>query len=397
MPMHYDHVFFDEVIDRRGTDCEKWDGINAGRKTELLPMWVADMDFRCPEAVSRALVARAMHPVYGYTEQTEAAVEAQLAFLKRRHGVAVSKAQQVTLPCVVTGLRAAVRVLTRPGEGVLVQPPVYGPFFRVTTENARTVVESPLIRDESGTYRMDYAGIEAALQRGVKVILLCSPHNPVGRCWTREELARLYGLCKAYCATLISDEIHMDFVYAPGTFISALTLDEGEDARIAVLTSASKTFNLAGLRQATLLTRNPALLKALADDMDAAGVVDGNLFSYLATEAACRDGDAWLDAMLAYLDEARALVQRELAARLPKAVMTPIEATYLAWLDLRAYGHSTAELTRRTHAAGVAFTPGTFFGQEAGEGFLRLNFACPHSQTLEAIRRLETALQLPGC
>lgn len=391
--MHYGSAWFDEHIDRHGTACDKWDGINEGRETELLPMWVADMDFRCPAEVTDALVRRAQHPIYGYTEQTTAAVEAMLAFLKRRHGISITKEQQVTLPCVVTGLRAAVRALTCPGDGVLVQPPVYGPFYGSVNANGRIVVESPLVLDENGVYRMDFEGIEAAFQGGVKLMLLCNPHNPVGRCWTRAELTRLYGLCKAYGVTLISDEIHMDFVFERGAFVSALTLDESEDAAIIMLTSASKTFNLAGLRQAALLTRNPALLKALVSDTDAAGVVSGNIFSFIATEAAYLHGDAWLDAMVAYLTEAQALVRRELAARLPDAVMAPMEATYLAWLDLRAYGHTTAELTRLTHDAGVAFTPGTFFGRETGEGFLRLNFACPHSQTLEALRRLETALK----
>ncbi len=394
--MHYGPAFFDEPIDRHGTACDKWDGINEGRKTELLPMWVADMDFRCPAEVTQAVITRAQHPIYGYTEQTTAAVEAMLAFMRRRHGVSLTPAQQVTMPCVVTGLRAAIRALTCTGDGVLLQTPVYGPFYGSTNINGRTVVESPLVRDERGVYRMDFAGMEAAFASGVRLMLLCNPHNPVGRSWTREELTRLYGLCQTYGVTLISDEIHMDFVYERGAFVSALTLDEREDAAIVVLTSASKTFNLAGLRQASLLTRNPALLKALNDDMDAAGVVSGNIFSFVATEAAYRDGDAWLDAMLGYLAQARELVRRELAARLPEAVMAPMDATYLAWLDLRAYGLTTDELTRRTHEAGVAFTPGTFFGRVTGEGFLRLNFACPHSQTLEAIRRLETALKPTG-
>lgn len=391
--MPYDFSFFDEPIDRRGTACDKWDGINAGRACELLPMWVADMDFRCPTEVTEALVARAMHPVYGYTEPPQAAGEALVGYLQRRHGIALAPEQQTTLPCVVTGLKAAVRTQTRPGDGVLIQPPVYGPFYSSVTDNGRRVVENRLIADAQGLYRMDFEGMEAAFQNGVRLMLLCNPHNPGGRAWTQEELTRVCALCEAYGVTLVSDEIHMDFVYRPAHFVSVLNIAQGEDARVAVLSSASKTFNLAGLRQAALLTRNAHLHETLIRDMDNAGVVSGNLFSYIAAEAAYRYGDAWLDGLTAYLDAGRALVARELAARLPKAVLAPVQSTFLAWLDLRAYGLPCAELTRRTHREGVALTPGTFFGKETGEGYMRLNFGCPHSQTLEALKRLEAAVK----
>lgn len=391
--MPYDVSFFDEPIDRRGTACDKWDGINAGRERELLPMWVADMDFRCPAEVTEALVTRAMHPVYGYTEQTRAAGEALVGYLQRRHGITLAPEQQATLPCVVTALKAAVRTQTCPGDGVLIQPPVYGPFYGSITANSRRVVENRLISDAQGLYRMDFDGMEAAFQSGVRLMLLCNPHNPGGRAWSQEELARVCALCEAYGVTLISDEIHMDFVYQPARFVSVLSVAQGEDARMAVLSSASKTFNLAGLRQAALLTRNAYLRETMLRDMDDAGVVSGNLFSFIAAEAAYRHGDAWLDGLTAYLDAGRALVARELAARLPKAVLAPVQATFLAWIDLRAYGYSCAELTRRTHREGVALTPGTFFGKETGEGYMRLNFGCPHSQTLEALKRLETAVK----
>ena len=392
MSMQIDAAFFDQVIDRCCTDCEKWDGLRAREGREMLPMWVADMDFRCPPEVTDALVARAKHPVYGYTDQTDAAVDAMLSFMSRRHGVTLTREQQAVLPCVVTGLRAAVRTLTAPGDGVLIITPVYGPFFDVIRDNGRKVIEVPLLADANGYYTMDFAGLESALRAGVKLLLLCNPQNPVGRVWTREELDRLYGRCREHGATLISDEIHMDFVYERGAFTSALKLDESEQANIAVLTSASKTFNLAGLKQATLLTRNLTLQKMLTDDMRRAGVVAGNIFSYAATEAAYRYGDEWLDALIAYLDAGHRLLRAELNARLPKAIMSPLEATYLAWVDLRAYGLSTADMMRRTYANNVAFTSGLFFGKELGEGFLRINFACPHSQIREAVIRLENAI-----
>lgn len=391
--MNYNFSFFDEPIERCGTDCEKWDGIREREGRELLPMWVADMDFRCPAEVTDALIRRAQHPVYGYTDQSESAIQAMLDFTSRHYGVTLTKSQQATLPCVVTGLRAAVRTQTKPGDGVLIQPPVYGPFFSVVQDNGRTLVENPLVRDAQGYYRMDFEGMEAAFQGGVKLALLCSPHNPVGRVWTREELDRVYGLCLRYGVTLVVDEIHADFVFEKGTFTNALLLDESEEAKIIVLNSASKTFNIAGMRQAVMLTRNQHLRHELIEDMRNAGVVPGSIFSFIANEAAYRYGDAWLEGMLAYLVAAYGLLQKEIAVRLPKAIMSPMEATYLAWIDLRAYGLTTAEMMKRTYEQGVAFTSGQFFDKALGEGFLRINFACPHSQTLEAVKRLEKAIK----
>lgn len=390
--MHYDRSYFDSPVDRHGTDCEKWEAIPAHEGRELLPMWVADMDLRCPAEISEALGQRAAHAIYGYTRESEAQVNALLSFLKRRHGLNLTPEQQFTLPCVVTGLRAAVRALTEPGDRVIIQPPVYGPFLNSITENGRTAVENPLIRDEWGCYTMDFDGLEQLCKDGAKLMLLCNPHNPVGRCFRREELSRLWVLLSRYDVALISDEIHWDFVYEQGAFTSMLALEQGHEAKLAVLTSASKSFNLAGLLQATLLTRNPAVLEAISTEMQVSGAGQGNLFSFLATAVAYEQGDEWLDALLSYLREAREIIETEVQRRLPKAILSPIEATYLAWLDLRAYGYSTKELMRRTYEQGVAFSEGTFFGKNTGEGFLRVNFACPHSQLRKAMVRLEKAL-----
>jgi cysteine-S-conjugate beta-lyase len=379
--------------DLRGTDCFKWDHLCAREGRELLPVWVADLDFRCADEVTDAVVRRAQHPVYGYTEPTDASVEAMLGFQRRRHGVNLTVQQQLLLPGVVPGLRAAVNILTQPGDGALIQTPVYGPFFDAVEQNGRKVVENPLIADADGHYTMDLNGMEAAFRSGVKVAFLCNPHNPVARAWSREELSAMYALCARYGVVLVADEIHQDFVFARAGFVSALTLDESEEAQILVLTSAGKTFNLAGLQQGALLTRNPKLLHLFAEYMHNVGISAGNIFALTATEAAYRCGDAWLDALLAYLDDTSTLLRRELASRLPDAIMSPQEATYLAWLDLRAYGLTTAELTHRTHAQGVALSPGTFFSKTAGEGHLRFNFGCPHSQTLEAVKRLEKAIK----
>lgn len=390
--MKYDHSFFDAPVNRLGTNCEKWDALRRREGNDLLPMWVADMDFRCADEIVQALTARAAHPVYGYTEQSDAAVEAMLGFFQRRHGLTVTAEQQLMLPCVVTGLRAAVLALTEPGDKVIVQSPVYGPFYASVRDGGRQLADCPLIRQPDGGYRMDLDAIEAACRAGAKVMLLCNPHNPVGRAWTEDELRALWSVLERYGVWLVSDEIHEDFELS-GKVTPLLRIVQDENARLLSMTSASKTFNLAGLQQAVLLTRNQTLKKRLAEQLRNTGVTQGNIFAMTATEAAYGQGDAWLDGMLDYLREAEKLLRRELNARLPKAVLSPMNATYLGWLDLRAYGFPTDELMERTHRAGVAFTPGTFFGGEVGEGFLRFNFACPHSQTLEAVKRLEAALK----
>ena len=386
---------FDTSIDRKNTACEKWDGIARREGRQLLPMWVADMDIACPAAISEALTARAAHPAYGYTEQTDEQVDAMLSFFKRRHGLTLENHQQYTLPCVVTGLCAAVRALTKPGDSVVIQPPVYGPFYRSIQNSDRLIAENPLQRDAQGHYSMDFDGLEEICRQGAKLMILCSPHNPVGRCWTKDELSRLWSILSRYDVALISDEIHWDFVYEPGAFISMLSLAEAQDgqAPITVLTSASKTFNLAGLLQAVLLSRHTDMRNAIIKELQNSGATQGNIFSLAAGEAAYRDCDDWLDGLLDYLREARTILQEELAMRLPKVILSPIESTYLAWLDLRAYGFSTEELMRRTYGQGVAFTEGTFFGKAEGEGFLRINFACPHQQLREALVLLEKAMK----
>ena len=391
--MKYNAAFFDESIDRCCTACEKWDGLKETENRELLPMWVADMDFRCAQEIVDALVERASHPVYGYTYQRDSAVEAMLGFLKRRHGITLTADDQVVVPCVVSGLKAAVLTLTEPGDSVLIQPPVYGPFYTTVESNGRKVAQNPLVRDMSGKYQIDFEDLEAKLKTGIKLMVLCSPHNPVSRVWSREELERIVALCRRYGTALAADEIHSDFVYEPGTFTSALLLDTAKDAKIVVMTSATKSFNIAGLRQAVMLTRNPEIRDGIAKFLENVGAAGINIFALEATEAAYRDGDAWLSALLKYLDEARTLVKRELTERLPEAVLTPVEATYLGWIDLRAYGLTGDELMDVTHREGVALTDGRFFGRETGEGFLRINFACPHSQTVKALELMERAIK----
>ena len=389
----YDKAFFDQGIDRRNTACEKWDGIAQRMGENMLPMWVADMDFPCADEIMEAVQKRAQHPVFGYTSYEKECGEALLDFMERRHGLTLPLEAHAMLPCVITGLKTAVLTMTQPGDGVIIQPPVYGPFYSSVRENGRKLCECPLLRDEQGYYTMDLAAVEEALKNGARMMILCNPHNPVGRAWTAEELTALWELLQRYDCTLISDEIHMDFVLGEKPFVPILSIATGDQDRVLALTSASKTFNLAGLQQAAILCRNQEMLAAMKKQMSAAGVTQGNIFAMVACEAAHRHGDAWLDGLKDYLRQAVAIAKEELAQRLPKAVFMPMEATYLGWIDLRAYGFSHEELIRRTQEHGVFFSEGTFFGQEAGAGFLRINVACPHSYTIEAIKRLEAAMK----
>ena len=387
--MSFDREFFDVGIQRVGTSCEKWDdreAIGAGD----IPMWVADMDFRCAPAIADALSARAAHPCYGYTMAVEEDYGAMLDFLRRRHDLSMRTEDCLLLPCVVTGLKLFVRCFTQPGDPVAILTPVYGPFTAAIESNGRRAVRVPLRRGGDDRYQIDFDLLESALRSGAKALMICSPHNPVGRCWTREELTRILALCRRYDVRLCVDEIHAEFVFAPQRFCSILSLAGEEDQTVSLM-SASKTFNIAGLQQAYALSKNHAMLDTIRKEADAAGVVSGNIFALAGTRAAWAEGDAWLDGVMRYLAGNLQLLGRLLKEQLPFARMSPVEATYLAWLDLRAYDGSCTRLAEKCRAAGVVLTSGTFFGPE-GEGFMRLNFGCPAAQMTEGVQRLKNAL-----
>ncbi|MBQ6961058.1 MAG: pyridoxal phosphate-dependent aminotransferase [Clostridia bacterium] len=389
--MRFDEAFFDRIIDRRNTDCEKWDDRGV-MDPDGIPLWVADMDFACAPPIVEAIRKRAEHPCFGYTIDNPADDEALIGFWRRRHGLEIQPGEITMLPCVVTGLKACVRALTQPGDSVAIVTPVYGPFYGSIKSNGRIVRAVSLKRDEeTGRYDLDFGAMQKALQEGAKLVMLCSPHNPASRLWKKEELTRLCELAEEYGVPMVCDEIHADFVYAPGKFVSILSIPEGRN-RAVMLCSASKTFNVAGLQQAAMVCMNPDLLEKLRKELNAAGVMCGNTFALLAARAAYTQGDDWLDGLIAYLDGTRKLLADWVAAYVPKAKMSPIEATYLAWLDMRAYGLTCEEMARKCRKAKVALTGGTFFGEE-GEGFMRVNFACPRSQLKEGIKRLGAALE----
>ena len=387
--MKFDREYFDAGLYRMGTRCEKWDEARKDHGEDILPLWVADMDFPSPPAVQEAILKRAAHPTYGYTAELEDDHQALIDFWQRRHSLTVEADWLTLMPCVVTGIKAAILALTQPEDKVIITSPVYGPFRMSVAATGRTLADAPMTCDENGRYSMDLAAVEAQLQQGAKMMVLCNPHNPVSRAWAKEELVALVELLDKYNALLVSDEIHADFVYEPHTFHPILSITQ---KNVLSLCAASKTFNLAGLQQACCICPDEKIRNAFRDEMNKAGVRAGNIFALEATRAAYNEGDAWLDGLMAYLDGNRQHLAAMVAEHLPKAVLTPMEATYLGWLDLRAYGFNDEQLRERTIAAGVMFTGGKFFGDN-GDGFLRINIGCPRRYLTEGVLRLKKALE----
>ena len=387
--MKFDREYFDAGLYRMGTRCEKWDEARKDHGEDILPLWVADMDFPSPPAVQEAILKRAAHPTYGYTAELEDDHQALIDFWQRRHSLTVEADWLTLMPCVVTGIKAAILALTQPEDKVIITSPVYGPFRMSVAATGRTLADAPMTCDENGRYSMDLAAVEAQLQQGAKMMVLCNPHNPVSRAWAKEELVALVELLDKYNALLVSDEIHADFVYEPHTFHPILSITQ---KNVLSLCAASKTFNLAGLQQACCICPDEKIREAFRHEMDKAGVRAGNIFALEGTRAAYNEGDEWLDGLMAYLDGNRKHLAAMVAEHLPKAVLTPLEATYLGWIDLRAYGFNGEALMQRTIAAGVQFTGGTFFGDN-GDGFLRINIGCPRRYITEGILRLKKALE----
>ncbi len=387
----FNQNYFDKGINRKGTRCEKWDGLFKREGENLLPMWVADMDFQSPPDIEEALKHRALHGTYGYTEILEDDFSAPIAFWQRRHHIAFMPQDLVMLPCVVTGLKIAVHLFTQPGDKVVLQSPVYGPFANSVLVNGRIVADAPLIKDSRGYYTMNFPLIEKHFQEGSRLMLLCNPHNPVSRIWKREELEKLITLCRHYQVILVSDEIHAEFALEPLSFTSVFHLSNQPEDLIFSLASASKTFNVAGLQQALLFCKNPLLRQKIENHIAEQGIVSGNLFALEGTRVAYNQGDLWLDGLKKYLKQGALLLEVLLKKHCPKAILTPFEGTYLGWIDISAYG-SNSQLLPKIKEAGLFVTDGRAFGENTGEGFIRLNIGCPHHHIEKAVTMLEKAL-----
>lgn len=377
---------FDQIIDRRHTESVKWNWFDE----DVLPMWVADMDFRSPEPVIEALKARVEHGVFGYGWPPKALKGAIQAHLMRRQGWDVAEEALDFISGVVTGFNHAIYSLTEPGDKVLIQTPVYPPFLAAPEEAGRERVISPLIRLSDGKYEINFDDFEAKAASGVKLFILCSPHNPVGRVFTREELTRMAEICLANDVLICSDEIHGDLVYSESRHIPLASLSPEIAASTVTYLAPSKTFNVAGLSTSVYVAQNEALRKKLQNSM-AMLLGHPNILGTQAALAAYRYGQDWLDEVLIYLEANRDYLVDFVKSELPGVVVWKPEGTYLGWLDCRALDLPVSPQEFFLKEAKVGLNEGASFGED-GKGFVRLNFACPRALLAEGLERMKAAL-----
>ena len=378
---------FDRVIDRRATDSNKWRKFPA----DVLPLWVADMDFPSPPAVVNALHARVEHGFFGYLTEHNDLPEVVAERLAKRYGWRVSPEAVVTLPGVIAGFNQALRALTSPGQGLLVQTPVYPPILRSAGNHGLRRDEHALTRNGGGRYAVDPAAFAAAIRSDTRVFLLCNPHNPVGRLYGRPELEGMAAACLRRDLWIVADEIHCDLALDGRQHVPIAALAPEVEQRTITLMAPSKTFNLPGLKCAVAVIPNAGLRErfvAAAADL----VPKINVLGCTAAVAAYREGDAWLEALLAYLKDNRDFLVRQVKATLPGVTMAVPEATYLAWLDCRGAARAGADpYTFFLTQAKVALNDGVTFGP-GGAGFVRLNYGCPRSLLAQGLQRMAAAL-----
>ena len=375
---------FDEEVARRGTNSVKWDEAGQG----VLPMWVADMDFRTAPCVRVAVERRAAHGVFGYTHVPDVYYEAVVGWFARRHGWHVEREWILYTSGVVPALSAVIKALARPGDRVLVQTPVYNCFFSSIRNNGCEVVQMPLLC-RGGQWVMDYDALEhEAAHPRASLLLLCNPHNPVGRVWTREDLERLGCICQRHGVAVVSDEIHGELAFPGHPYTPFGTLEEFRKTSV-ICTSPSKAFNTAGLQIANIMAEDAGWRQRIDRAINDNEVCDVNPFGVEALMAAYREGGPWLDALLEYLQGNFKVMQAFCRERLPEFPVADLEGTYLAWMDCRALGMPSADLEEALRKeARLWLNAGTMYG-EGGEGYMRWNLACPRSRMVEGLRRFE--------
>ncbi|HUV99162.1 MAG TPA: PatB family C-S lyase [Gallionella sp.] len=384
---------FDKIIPRSGTSSFKHDGRMEIFGTEdVVPLWVADMDFAVPAAVRDALVERAAHPIYGYTVYPESLYESLIAWQQKRHGWKVEREWIVMCPGVVPSVHAAIMALSQPDDIVVVQPPVYAPFFGAAKSVGRRLRLNPL-EFEDGRYRFDLEHFERCAAEGARLLLLCSPHNPVGRVWQEDELQALLEICARYDVTVVSDEIHADLIYPGGQHTPLAGLGNGT-VKIITAVAPSKTFNIPGLGLSALIVPDEKDRAAIAKAFGMLHAGAANPFSIVAFEAAYRNGARWLDDLLDYIEANYRFVRKYLQQHLPLIKLTAAEGTFLLWLDCRAMGLNDEQLKQFfVRQAGVGLSPGIIFGEQ-GSGFMRMNIAAPRSVIAGALEKIAGAERL---
>ena len=383
---------FETIIDRRGTGCLKWDAWSRrGHAADDLPLWVADMDFKTVPAAMDALVERVQHGVYGYTMATDGYYEAVQNWFATRHGWRPEREWFVKTPGVVFALAMAVTAFTQPGDAVVIQPPVYYPFRLMIQDNGRKMATSPLAYD-NGRYTMDYEGFERTLEEsGAKLFILCNPHNPVGRCWSEDELRRIGEICLRHHVLVVADEIHADFARKGFRHVPYASLGEEFANNAVICTAPSKTFNLAGLQLSNIFIPNPDLRAAFKRTLGRTGYDEPSVFGVTATQACYEHGAEWLDQLKEVLDVNLGVLEAAVG-RMEGVRLVPLESTYLPWLDCSGLGlddEGTKRLVEQD--AKLWLDLGTMFGPE-GSGFVRMNLASPTTMVEDACARLEGAV-----
>lgn len=385
---------FDVIHNRLNTNSVKWDSlVSTYGKEGLLPFWVADMDFQASPAISKALNDYIKQGIYGYTLIPDSLYDAIITWQKKQHHYELTKEDILFSPGVVPSLVTIIQALTNPGDALLIHDPVYHPFTDVIQNTERQLILSNLIEEES-LFKMDFDDMEEKIiKHQVKLFILCNPHNPGGRVWTREELQRLGELCQKHQVLVISDEIHQDLVFEPNTFSSFQTIAPNFKDFSIVVTSATKTFNLAGIKNSMIFVKNPLLRDKLQAIQAINYQAEINTFGLIATEAAYNEGKEWLDELLVYLKNNIDFACDFLKAQLPQIKIMKPQGTYLIWLDFSAYNLSDeALMAKLVDDAGVVVNPGISFGSK-GTQHIRFNTACPRALLVEGLEKMALAFR----
>lgn len=390
---------FDQVIDRRNTKCLKYDfAVRRGKPADILPLWVADMDFRISSYIQDALAKQVEHGIYGYSESDESYYEAFRGYMERRFGLHIdSNRWIVKTPTVVFALGIAVQAFSDPGDGILIQQPVYYPFSEVIEDNGRRIVDNTLLLGEDGRYRIDLEDFERKIvEEHVKLFLLCNPHNPTGRVFTKEELTAMGDICYRHGVIVVSDEIHAEFVWSAHPHTPFLSLKEEYKEIALIATSASKAFNIAGLHNANIIIPNQQLRRKFRKKTVSVGISQVSGPGLVGAEAAYRHGDEWIDAAKRYIRANIDFARAYLKEQIPQLRLVEPEGTYLLWIDCSGLGLNNEEIDDLViHKAGLWLDSGAIFGK-AGDRFQRINVACPRVTLEEALRRLKDAVYTLG-
>ena len=382
---------FDRVVRRRGTNCYKWD---EAEDDSVIPMWVADMDFQAAPAILKALSERVDHGVFGYEMVSDSYYQAVINWFANRHQWTIDRDWIIYTSGVIPALSATIKALTLPGEKVLIQTPVYNCFFSSIRNQGCEVAENPLKR-EGDSYVIDFEDFERkCADEKTTVFVLCNPHNPSGRVWTREELERLNDICLRHGVTVVSDEIHCELIMPGHTFVPFASVSEACLENSVILNSPTKNFNIAGLQIANIICKNPTWRRRIDRVINIFEVCDVNPFGPVALEAAYNESGDWVDELNVYLHDNYLYLKELFTKELPQVEVLRLEGTYLVWVDIRSTGETSDAVTERLLNEGkVMVNSGTMYGQQTGEGYIRINIACPRETLREGLARIVRTLK----